>query len=286
MRMRNARRALAALAALVITTGLSAALVRAAGGNLVIKGSDTLVMLSQAWAEEYMKRHPEANIAVTGGGSGTGIAALINGTTDLANCSRAMKASEIAKCKDRGFVPAAHAVALDGLAIAVHAANPVPGLSLDQLRGIYTGKITDWQQVGGKPGKILVLSRESNSGTYVYFRDFVLRGRNYRSDALLMPSTKAIQQEITGNRNAIGYGGLAYFKGKPNVKVLPVSMKGKAPVYPGDDNVRSGAYPIARPLYIYSKGKPGGLAADFIRFCLSKEGQDLVGRVGYVALRK
>lgn len=285
MRLSNTQRMVAAAAALMLAFGLSVGRVGAAAGSLVLKGSDTMVILAQAWAEAFMKRHPQVSVSVTGGGSGTGIAALINGTTDLANCSRAMKSSEIAKCKERGFVPVAHTVALDGISIAVHASNPISSLSLDQLYGIYTGKINDWQQVGGKPGKILALSRESNSGTYVYFRDFVLRGQNYRPDALLMPSTKSIQQEISGNPNAIGYGGLAYFEGKPNVKVLPIAEKGKAPVYPSDDNIRKKVYPIARPLYIYSKGKPTGFAAEFIRFCLSPEGQALVTKVGYVSLK-
>lgn len=257
-----------------------------AGGMIQIKGSDTLLPLSQAWSEEYLKRHPDVSIAVTGGGSGTGIAALINGTTDLCNASRAMKASEIDKCKAGGFVPKAHTVALDGISIALNTANPVKSLTLDQLYRIYTGKVSDWSQVGGNKGRIVVLSRENSSGTYVFFRDFVLRKQNYRPDALLMPSTKAIQQEITNNPNAIGYGGVAYFKGKKNVKVVPVSMKpGQAPVDPTDDNIRSKKYPIARPLYVYTRGNPSGLAADFIKFALSPDGQRIVGRVGYVSLK-
>ncbi|MDH7568004.1 MAG: PstS family phosphate ABC transporter substrate-binding protein [Armatimonadota bacterium] len=285
IRSRCARAAAAAAFLLAASLGLAGGS-PATAGQLTVKGSDTMVILAQAWAERFMQLHPGHQVAVTGGGSGTGIAALINGTTDLANCSREMKKSEIDKCKDRGFVPVPHTVALDGISIAVHASNPVRSLSLDQLYGIYTGKITDWAQVGGKPGKIIVLSRESNSGTYVYFRDFVLKRQNYRPDALLMPSTNTIQQEISKNPNAIGYGGRAYFEGKPNVKVIPVSAKTGGPaIEPTDENVRNKKYPIARPLFIYSKGAPSGLAKQFIDFAKSPEGQSLVNKVGYVSLK-
>jgi phosphate transport system substrate-binding protein len=146
--------------------------------------------------------------------------------------------------------------------------------------------VSDWSQVGGNKGRIVVLSRENSSGTYVFFRDYVLRKQNYRPDALLMPSTKAIQQEITNNPNAIGYGGVAYFKGKRNVKVVPVAMKpGQAPIEPTDDNIRSKKYPIARPLYVYTRGTPTGTASDFIKFALSPDGQRIVARVGYVSLK-
>jgi len=269
-----------------ILAGLGAQPAGAQKGTLVIKGSDTLVNLSQAWAEAYMKKTPGAQISVTGGGTGTGVAALLNGTADIANASRDMSGAEIERGKAKGFVPTPTTCALDGLAIAVHSSSPLTKISLPELARIYAGGVNDWSQIGGKPGRIVVLSRESSSGTYVYFRDNVLDGKNFRPDALLMTSTKAIATEIAKNPNAIGYGGEAYFRGRPGIKVLPVSRKaGGEAVMPSDETVRNKSYPIARPLYMYTPGKPGGLAADFIKFTLSPEGQKIVGQVGYTPIK-
>jgi phosphate transport system substrate-binding protein len=256
-------------------------------GTLVIKGSDTMVNLSQAWAEAYMKKNSGARISVTGGGTGTGIAAFLNGTCDIANASRPMSGSEVDRAKARGVIPKATACALDGLAIAVHSSNPIKDISIEELARIFAGGINDWSQIGeGKSGKMVVLSRESSSGTYVYFRDNVLGGKNYRSDALLMPSTKAIASEIAKNPNAIGYGGEAYFKGRQGVKIIPVSKKkGGEAIYPSDENVKARKYPIARELFMYTPGKPSGMAADFIKFSLSPEGQGVVKEVGYTAIK-
>ena len=254
-------------------------------GSLVIKGSDTMVLLGQAWAEEYMKSHPGVNISVTGGGSGVGIAAFINGTCDICQSSRTMKKKEIDSSKSRNREPYRTIVALDGLSFAVNSNSPVKTLTVDQIKGIYSGAISDWSQVGGKSGRIVVLSRDNNSGTYSYVKEVVLKGLSYRSDALFMPSTKAIQQEITNNPNAIGYGGEAYFRGKRNVQVLSVSPgPGKAAVLPTDKTVQSGKYPVSRPLQFYTNGKPSGVTADFVKFCLSPKGQALVTKVGYVPL--
>ena len=252
--------------------------------SLVVKGSDTMVNLSQAWAEAYMAKNPRAKISVTGGGSGTGIAGLINGSCDLANSSRAMKAKEIASCKSRGFVPKGYVTALDGLAVSVNAANPVRTLSIPQIAGIYTGRITDWSQVGGKAGRIVVLSRESNSGTFTYFKEVVLGNANYSPSALLMPSTKAIAQELANNPNAIGYGGEAYFRHAGRVRILPVSHNGGAGIMPSDATVQNKSYPISRPLFVYTHGSPSPLASAFIRFCMSPEGQAIVTKVGYTRL--
>lgn len=274
----------AAVAGLTIAVGLQP--VGAQKRTLVIKGSDTLVNLSQAWAEAYMKSHPGAQISVTGGGSGTGIAAFISGSADIANCSRPMSVSEIDRAKQRNVIPVATTCALDGLAIAVNASNSVKDISVPELAKIYGGGADNWNQVGGSGGKITVLSRETSSGTYVYFREHVLDNKNYRSDALLMPSTKAIANEIAKNPNAIGYGGEAYFKGTSGVKIIPVSSKPGAPaVMPTEENVRSKKYPIARGLYMYTPGKPSGLAGDFIKFTLSPEGQRLVREIGYVPVK-
>ena len=254
--------------------------------TLVIKGSDTMVNLSQAWAEAFMKKNPGAQISVTGGGSGVGIAAFINGTCDIANASRPMSGSEIGRSKERGVLPRPTVCALDGLAIAVNSGNPLKELSIPELGKIFAGGTNDWSQVGGRGGKILVLSRESSSGTYVYFRDNILKGKNYRSDALLMPSTKAIASEVSKNPNAIGYGGEAYFRGRQGVRIVPISAKeGSNAVMPSDETVKNRTYPISRPLFMYTPGKPGGLAAQFIAFTLSPEGQKIVGEVGYTPIK-
>lgn len=282
------RRMLTAMTvAALAVTGLMSTSVCQAERSLTIKGSDTIVILAQAWAEAFMGKHKDVNISVQGGGSGTGISALINGTTDIANASRYMKKKEIDKCRQKNIVPTATAVALDGVSFAVNSANPVKSLSIDQLKGIYTGKITNWKQVGGNNAPIVVLSRENSSGTYAYVQERVNGGLNYSEKALMMPSTKAIQAEITNNKNAIGYGGEAYFKGKRNVKVLPIAAKsGQTAVYPTEDNIRSSKYPLSRPLLVYTAGRPSGLIADYINFCLSPEGQKIVEKVGYVAIKK
>lgn len=275
---------MAGLAAVASLVGQSSA--GAQNRTLVIKGSDTLVNLSQAWAEAYMEKNSSTNISVTGGGTGTGIAAFLNGTADICNASRPMSGSEVDRAKARNVIPVATVCALDGLAIAVHSSNPLSKLSIPELAKIFTGGASDWSQIGGKGGKIVVLSRESSSGTYVYFRDEILGGKNYRADALLMPSTKAIATEVAKNPNAIGYGGEAYFRGKPGIKILPISAKaGSEAVMPSDETVRSKKYPIARPLYMYTPGKPTGAAGAFIKFCLSPEGQKLVSQVGYTPLK-
>lgn len=257
-----------------------------AATSITLKGSDTMAVLGQGWAEAYMKKVPGVHLSVQGGGSGTGITALINGTCDICQASRAMKGKEIDKCKARNFIPVPTTIALDGIAIAVNAENPVKSLTLEQLKNIYTGNVTNWQQVGGKNAPIVLLSRENSSGTYAFMQEFVLKNQRFAASALMMPTTKAIQQEISGNPRAIGYGGEAYFRNKKGVKVIPVAMKaGSAPVEPTDANVRSGKYPIARPLFYYTAGKPKGEIAKFIAFCLSPDGQAIAKKLGYVALK-
>jgi phosphate transport system substrate-binding protein len=245
-----------------------------------------MVNLSQAWAEGYMRTRPGVRVSVTGGGTGTGIAALINGTCDVANASREMKKGEWQALKNRGVKAVQIAVAKDGLAIAVHSSNPIKSLTLPQIADIYTGKITNWAQLGGKPGRIVVLSRESSSGTYAFMREHVMGNQPYTPNALLMPATRMIQEEISKNPNAIGYGGEAYFKGKPNVRMLPVAFaSGQKPVFPTEANVVSGKYPISRPLLVYCKANAAAVVFDFIRYCKSAAGQALVRKIGYVPLK-
>lgn len=279
-------RHLGAALAVALAAGLATLPVAAQrGGSIVIKGSDTMVNLSQAWAEAFMKKNPNASISVTGGGSGTGVAAFLNGTCDIANSSRPMSAREIDQAKQRNVLPKATTAALDGLAIAVHSSNSLDSIAMPDIAGIFSGKITDWAKVGASPGKIVALSRESNSGTHVYFKEHVLNNGQYGAPVLFMPSTKSIQQEISTNARAIGYGGEAYFKKKPNLKILPVAAKkGGTPVYPSNENVANKKYPISRGLYMYTAGSPRGLAGEFIKFTLSPEGQQIVQQIGYVPL--
>ena len=253
--------------------------------SIDIKGSDTMVNLMSALAEAYMKAHPDKQIAVTGGGSGTGIAALLNGTTDICAASRSMQQKEIDLATSKNIHPTETVIGMDGLAVFVNPANTVDSLTLPQLKEIFQATVTDWKDVGGTPGNIVVLSRENNSGTYVYFKEHVLEKGDYTPTARLMTSTAALTQEISSNTNAIGYGGEAYGKdGK--VKMLHVKKNAETPaVYPTDETVRNGSYPIARPLYLYTNGTPSGFIGDFITYCNSPQGQAIVREVGYVAMK-
>lgn len=275
-------RVLGLLAGAVIALAPTAAL---AEGMIQIKGSDTMLNLGQAWAEAFMKKNPSVMLAVTGGGSGTGIAAFLNGTCDICQASRIMSGKEISQARDKNITPVKTVVALDGISIAVHSSNPVHSLTIEQLKDIYTGKVRNWRQVGGKDAPIFVMSRESSSGTYVYMKEHVLKNNEYAQSCLLMPSTKAIQQELSSNVNGIGYGGVAYFKNEKNIKIIAVAEKRGAPsIEPTDTNVRSGKYPISRPLMVYTRGKATGQVGNYIKFCLSPEGQKIVEQVGYVSL--
>ncbi|MDD5770838.1 MAG: phosphate ABC transporter substrate-binding protein [Candidatus Omnitrophica bacterium] len=261
------------------------------GGSIQIKGSDTMVNLAQAWAEKYMEENPADFIAVTGGGSGTGLSSLISGSCDIAMSSRNIKEKEISLAKQRGVVPFEIKVALDGLAVVVSPLNPVDRLTVDQLAGIFTGRITNWKEVGGKDEKIVVLSREVNSGTHVYFKEHVLRGNNINSreeftpNALMLSSSQAIADEIAVNPSAIGYYGMGYISDKQ--KAVAVADDEKAAyVEPNIENVISGKYPISRPLFFYTNGQPQGLTREFVDYALSKEGQDIVVKTDFVPVKK
>ena len=253
------------------------------------KGSDTLVNLALAWAEAYMGLHPDVRISVTGGGSGTGIAALINGTVDIANASREMKPEEIAAAQANGITPVELVVARDAIAVVVNPANPVSKLTLQQISDIYTGKITNWREVGGEDRPIVLLSRESNSGTYVYFLENVIRlGKKsdllFSPDTLLMPSSEGISTEVRQNPNTIGYDGLGYVT--PDQKMIAVAGDAGSPyVLPSVETVNDGSYPIARPLYVYTAGQPSGEVKTYLDWVLG-DGQSLVLKLGFVPLRK
>ena len=252
--------------------------------TLSIKGSDTMVHLVSSWTEEFMKAHAEADISVTGGGSGTGIAALINGTTDICAASRGMKEKEQKLAADNKVSPVEIPVARDGIVLIVHPANPVHSLTIDQLRLIYTGKVSNWKEVGGPDSPILLLSRESSSGTFVFFQEHVLNKEDFSPSARLLPGTSALVQAVAADRGAIAYVGLGFAaEAKGTVKTLGVQASGQAsPVVPSEETVRSGAYAVSRPLFFYTNGAPKDTAKQFIDFCLSPAGQKIVRDTGYV----
>ncbi len=253
------------------------------------KGSDTMVNLALAWAEAYRVERPEAAIAVTGGGTGTGIAALINGTVDIANASREMKEDEIEQARAKGFEPMEHLVAIDALAIIVNPANPVSQLTIGQLADIYTGRITNWRELGGEDAAIILVSRETNSGTHVYFLDQVVRrGESDNRDifapqTMLMPSSVGITSEIQRNPHAIGYDGLGYIT--EHEKVIAVAQDAAGPfVLPTVQSGADGSYPIARGLYMVTAGQPTGSIAEFIAWIVGPAGQQIVAELGFVPL--
>jgi phosphate transport system substrate-binding protein len=251
------------------------------------KGSDTMVNLALAWAERYQDSHPGVRISVTGGGSGTGIAALLNNTVDLANASRHIKAEELEKARASGIEPVEFVVARDAIAVIVHPQNPVGSLTLTQLADIYSGKINNWREVGGEDRPIVRLSRETNSGTHVYFLEVVLRlGEKdnktlFSQDTLLLPSSEGIINEVRQNPNAIGYDGLGYVP--HDLKVVAIAGKGSTVyVRPSIATVNNGTYPIARDLYIYTAGQPEGIVKEYLDWILSDEAQEIVSDLGFV----
>ena len=253
-------------------------------GNITVKGSDTLVVLAQKWAVTYMGRNAAAKISVTGGGTGTGFAALQNNTTDLCNASRKIKAKEIEACvKAFNKRPTEYKVALDGLSVFVHESNKIQSLSLEELEAVFTGQIKNWKDLGGEDAPIVVYSRENSSGTYEFFKEAVLKGKDFVASAQTMPGTAAVLQGIAKDKNAIGYGGAAYGAGAKHIKVS-VSKGGEA-IEPSEENVVSGKYPIWRHLFIYvnpaiDKGEIGA----YLKWIRSDDGQKVVKDVGYFPL--
>jgi len=251
------------------------------------KGSDTIVNLALAWAETYQAEHPDVRISVTGGGSGTGIASLINGTVDLANASRQIKQEEIDLAEANGVEPVEHIIARDAIAVIVNPENPVNQLTLKQISDIYSGKITNWMEVGGDDRPIVKLSRETNSGTHVYFLETVLRLGNsddktlFSPDTLLLPSSEGIVAEVRQNPNAIGYDGLGYVP--DDLKMIAIAeTEGSAYVLPSIPTVNDKTYPIARDLYMYTDGQPEGLLKEYLDWILSDTAQEIVAELGFV----
>jgi phosphate transport system substrate-binding protein len=254
------------------------------------KGSDTMVNLALAWAEAYQESHPEIRISVTGGGSGTGLAALSNGTVDIANASRAIKPEEIQLAEATGFMPFEVTVARDAIAVIVNPENPVNALTMDQISKIYLGEISNWQEVGGEDRPIVRLSRETNSGTHVYFLESVVRKGNkedkriFSAETLLLPSSEGIISEVRDNPNAIGYDGLGYII--PEVKTIAIAQEDGEPyVQASVDTVNDGTYPISRDLYMYFHNKPQGVIKDYLDWILSPVSQTIVSDLGFVPVK-
>jgi phosphate transport system substrate-binding protein len=252
-------------------------------------GSDTIVNLALAWAEAYQTVKPDVRISVSGGGSGTGLAALINGTTNIANASRAIKKEEIADAQKNGIDPYEIQIARDAIGVIVNPQNPVQQLTLQQISDIYSGKITNWREVGGDDRPIVLLSRETNSGTHVFFLEEVVRlGQKdnktlFSQDTLLLPSSEGIMAEVRQNPNAIGYDGLGYIT--PEVKTLAIAPQaGGEYVKPSVASVNNGQYPIARPLFMYTPGEPTGEVQTYIDWVLGPDGQKIVNDLGFVPL--
>ena len=255
------------------------------------KGSDTIVNLALAWAEYYQSEHPDVRISVTGGGSGTGIAALINGTVDIANASRQIKTEEIEEAQSNGVDPVEFVISRDAIAVIVNPENPVNELTLQQISDIYSGKITNWREVGGEDRPIVRLSRETNSGTHVYFLETVLRlGEKdnktlFSRDTLLLPSSEGIIAEVRQNPNALGYDGLGYVP--HDLKMIAIAEQpGGEYVLPSIETVNNATYPIARDLYMYTAGEPTGIVRTYLEWIMtSDEAQGIVKELGFVPIK-
>lgn len=249
-----------------------------------IKGSDTCLPLTQSEAENFMNKNKAAKVTVTGGGSGVGISALMDGTTDIAMSSRKMKFDEKVKMQEAKKNAKEMVVAYDALAVVVHPSNKVSNLTREQLEGIFTGKIKNWKEVGGADMKIVAYSRETSSGTYEFFKESVLKNKNYMNGILSMPATGAIIQSVSQTKGAIGYVGLAYL----NKDTKPVHISydgGKTFIEPTFVNAKNKSYPIVRPLFYYYEAKNEGKVKPFIDYVLSAEGQDIVKKVGYLPVK-
>lgn len=263
---------------------------------ITVKGSDTMVNLSQKWAEEYMKIHPEVSIQVTGGGSGTGIAALLNKTTEIANASREMKSNEYDDAKTKSIAPFTYKVALDGIAVIVNPKNNVDKLTVKQVSDIFSGKIKNWKELGGADMPITLYGRENSSGTYEFFKDHVLgkvdgRQVDYSPSTQVLQGTAALGEAVARDVKGIGYGGVGYFAERNDVKILHIKKDENSPAYsPAENNkvnydlIWSGDYSISRYLYCFTNGEATGAVKDFMDFIVSAKGQDIVKTMEYIPL--
>lgn len=262
----------------MLVLGLAAGTYAVAAKNITIKGSTTVLPIAQSCAEAFMNKHADINISVQGGGSGVGIASVIDGTADIGDASRPAKDKEISKAKENGIELYENVVAMDGIAVIVHPSNPISAITKAQIKDIYTGKISNWKELGGKDAKIVIISRDSSSGTFETFNELALDKEKVRPDALLNASNQAMAQTVARTPGAVGYVGLGYLS--PAVKALEVEG-----VEPTKENVVNGSYILARKLFMYTNGKPKGITKEFFDFVLSKDGQKLVDKAGFVALQ-
>lgn len=275
---------------LILALALCGATATAQKGNLKIAGSTTVLPLTQVWAEAYMAKNPGVNVSVSGGGSGTGISMLLNGSCAIANSSRPASKREITTARARNAKLTETKLAKDGLAIVVHPSNNVKNLTMDQIAAIYRGKAATWKEVGGESaGAIVVVGRDSSSGTYGFFQQAVLGGGAYTKGMLSMPSNAAVAQAVSQSKDAVGYVGMAYaeqYEKQNKLRVVSVSRKtGEPGLKPTEQSVRDGSYPLFRFLYAYTLGNPSGLAGDFLKWCVGPEGQSLVPKSGYMPLK-
>lgn len=246
--------------------------------KLTIQGSTTVLPIAQSAAEVYMDNHPEADITVRGGGSGTGVAALIDGATDIADASRPMKPKEITLARERGVDPVENIVARDGIAVIIHPNNPMTGITKEELKAIYTGEINSWDKVSSGKGTIVVVSRDAASGTFEAFNELALDKAKLTDGALMLASNLEVARTVAQTPGAIGYVGLGYLS--DDVKAVTVND-----IMASEATVNDGTYPLARPLYMYTNGSPSGLAKDFLGFVLSPEGQEIVKEAGFVPVK-
>ena len=289
------------VAFLIITPLLFLGCKKKEGGEektvISIKGSDTMVNLAQKWAEVYMQKNPNVSIQVTGGGSGTGVAALLNGTTDLANASRELKDSELETAKQKGITPVVYDVALDGIAVIVHPDNKIDNLTIKQVSDIFSGKITNWKQLGGSDMIITLYGRENSSGTYEFFKEHVLgkdeagKQVDYSPSTQVLQGTAALGEAIARDIKGIGYGGVGYFAERKDVKILHIKKDADSPAISPSENgkvnyeaIWNGSYSISRYLYCFTNGQASGELKNYIDFILSPEGQKLVESMEYIPL--
>jgi phosphate transport system substrate-binding protein len=277
--MKNRKILIASILIIVLATSMAFI----ASQKITVKGSDTMVILAQKWAEIYMKKNNEVSIQVTGGGSGVGLSALINGSTDIANSSRPIKQTEIDKLKARyNTLGVEIPCAKDGITIYLHSSNTISELSIKQLSQIFSGKIKNWKEVGGQDAEIKLYGRENSSGTYVYFKDNVVRG-DYAPSCQTLPGTAAVVNAVKKDKYGIGYGGAAYAEGVKHCKVK--KDDGSTAYLPTKENIAANTYPISRYLYMYLKSRPTGEIKKYIDWILSEEGQKVVTEVGYFPIK-
>lgn len=277
--MKNGKRFLILLAGGLLFWQCNATRQVASSSTIRLKGSDTMIILAELWAEEYMKSNPGIAVYAEGGGTATGMEALINGEVDICTASRPIRPNEARRLVERqGYLGVSFLVAKDALSIYLHPENPVRNLTMAQLKEIYTGRITSWKEVNGQDAEVVLFSRSPNSGTYLYFQEHVLEGQPYSPSATTRTGTEAIAREISKNPSAIGYGGIAYGKDLVHCKINNVA--------PTEENVRNDSYPISRYLYFYTIKEPSGGVKKFIDWVLSKDGQAAVKEIGYVPLRE